>query len=100
MSTRKNKQKRPPELQARIEQTRANAHREVVSSGKIQFRLDAKTMELLLRTADEKETGAGVLARMWVVERLKAEAPDVQKQIKDIDKRLRLVEKCLVKNGK
>ena len=89
---KKNNKKRSPQLQARIEKTRSNAHQEVVSAGKIQFRLDSETMELLLHTADERGTGAGVLARMWVVERLRAETSDAPDPIKNIEKRLRLVE--------
>jgi hypothetical protein len=62
-----------PELQARVDKTRAEAHQRVVANGKIQFRLDPETMELLLRLADDRRTGAGVLARMWVCERLQHE---------------------------
>lgn len=66
-------EKLPPELQAKVDKTRADAHREAVAAGKIQFRLDPETMELLLRYADDHFIGAGVLARMWVKERLAQE---------------------------
>jgi hypothetical protein len=91
-TTKKSQKKRSTQLQARIEKTRADAHKEVVSAGKIQFRLDAETMELLLHTADERRTGAGVLARMWVVERLRSEKTG-QDPIKELDRRLRRIEK-------
>ncbi len=58
MNTMKKSNKtRSHELQARIDKTRATAHKEIVKSGKIQFRLDSETMELLLKTADERCTG-------------------------------------------
>lgn len=41
--------------------------------GSVQFRLDADKLELLNRVAAQKRTGAGVLARMWVIERLEKE---------------------------
>ncbi len=94
---KKRNKKRSPELQARIDKTRANAHKEVVISGKIQFRLDPEMMELLLHTADDRRTGAGVLARMWVIERLKTETSGKHSSIEDLDKRLRLVEKKIAK---
>jgi hypothetical protein len=89
---KKSNKKRSPELQARIDRTRAEAHKDIVAAGKIQFRLDGETMELLLHTADARGTGAGVLARMWVVERLKAETSGAQDPVKDLDRRLRIVE--------
>jgi hypothetical protein len=46
----------------------------VVKDGTIQFRLDAENMERLLKLADERGTGIGVLARMWVLERLNKES--------------------------
>lgn len=97
---KKSNTKRSPELQARINKTRADAHKEIVTAGKIQFRLDAETMELLLRTADERRTGAGVLARMWVMERLKAETVDAPDPIKDLNRRLTLLERRMAKISK
>lgn len=94
---RKAKAKRSLELQARIDRTRASAHKEVVSAGKIQFRLDPETMDLLLRTSDERGTGAGVLARMWVVERLRAETSGKQNPIEDLDRRLSLLERKIAR---
>jgi hypothetical protein len=94
---KKSNKPRSPELQARINKTRATAHKAIVSSGKIQFRLDPETMELLLKTADERGTGAGILARMWVIERLKADTSGVGNSIKDLEKRLQLVEKKIAK---
>lgn len=42
--------------------------------GSVQFRLDADKLEALNKVAAQKRTGAGVLARMWVIERLEKEA--------------------------
>jgi hypothetical protein len=96
---KKSSKSRSPELQARIDKTRATAHKEVVAAGKIQFRLDAQTMELLLKTADERCTGAGVLARMWVIERLRAETSGTTNPIEDLERRLRIVEKRIAKKA-
>ena len=56
-----------------VEQTRTAAHKRVVKDGTIQFRLDANSIERLLYLADERKMGAGVLARMWVMEQLNKE---------------------------
>jgi hypothetical protein len=62
------------QLAARAAKTKAAAHDRVVKDGTVQFRVDAENMERLLKLADERQTGAGVLARMWVLERLNKEA--------------------------
>lgn len=54
-------------------------------------------MELLLRIADERETGAGVLARMWMVERLRAETSGTANYMKELNKRLILVEEKIAR---
>jgi hypothetical protein len=64
---------RKEEARKRIRQTKDAAHERVVKDGTIQFRLDAANMERLLKVADECQTGAGVLARMWVLDRLNNE---------------------------
>lgn len=65
----------PKTLAERAKRTKAAAHKRVVKDGTIQFRCDAENMERLLKLADERRTGAGVLARMWVLERLNKETP-------------------------
>jgi len=60
-------------LKERAQKTRIAAHKRVIKDGTVQFRLDAVNMERLLGLADEKRTGAGILARMWVLERLNKE---------------------------
>jgi hypothetical protein len=65
---------RQKRLEERAAKTRASAHDRVVKDGTIQFRLDAENMERLLKLADERGTGTGVLARMWVLERLNKES--------------------------
>ncbi len=59
--------------QARIDQMRAEAKKEVAIRGTVQYRLDEETMLRLMRIADLKKTPFGVLARMWMVERLSQE---------------------------
>jgi lipoate-protein ligase A len=68
-----NRQKR---LEERAAKTRAAAHDRVIQDGTIQFRLDAENMDRLLKFADERRTGTGVLARMWVLEKLNKETID------------------------
>ncbi len=46
----------------------------------VQFRLDSDKMELLSTVAKERRTGAGVLARMWVLERLEKETSSKEGQ--------------------
>jgi hypothetical protein len=60
-------------LKERARETKSAAHKRVIKDGTIQFRLDAENMERLLTLADKKRTGAGVLARMWVLDRLNKE---------------------------
>jgi hypothetical protein len=67
------KTKRPIWVQNAVNEARKEAHQKVVERGQVQFRLDPEYMEDLLRLADEKGTGYGVLARMWVCERLEQE---------------------------
>jgi hypothetical protein len=58
---------------ARIDKMRAEAKKEVAVRGTVQFRLDEETMLRLIHIADLKKTPFGVLARMWMVERLSQE---------------------------
>lgn len=58
------------EIKDRIKKTKEAARARVVKDGTIQFRIDAENMERLLKAADTCKTGAGVLARMWVIEHL------------------------------
>lgn len=48
--------------------------KDVVPAGTVQFRIDSEIQDLLTRVANHKRTPPGVLARMWVVERLYEEA--------------------------
>ncbi len=66
-------QDRKKRLEDRARKTRAQAHERVIKDATIQFRLDADNMERILTLADERRTGVGVLARMWVLERLNQE---------------------------
>lgn len=60
-------------LEKRVRKTRALAHERIIKDATVQFRLDSEGMERLLTLADERRTGVGVLARMWVLERLNLE---------------------------
>jgi len=66
--------KRTTRLKERAKRTRSAAHERVIKDGTIQFRLDAANMERLLKLADDRRIGAGVLSRMWVLERLNHES--------------------------
>lgn len=80
-------------LTERAEKTRKAAHERVVKRGILHFRLDQETMEKLLRLADQRKTGAGVLARMWVVERLEQELNHGVSPLRyDIETRLKALE--------
>jgi uncharacterized protein YfaQ (DUF2300 family) len=59
--------------QERAEKTKAGAKKDVAQRGTIQYRLDEETMLRLMKVADSKKTPVGVLARMWMVERLSLE---------------------------
>ncbi|MFN8657153.1 MAG: hypothetical protein U0105_12510 [Candidatus Obscuribacterales bacterium] len=56
--------------------------RAVTPASTVQFRVDGEIMELLNRVANHKRTPSGVLARMWVVERLYEEAEKMRAQEK------------------
>lgn len=69
----KSNKNRPAQLDNVVSAIRQEAHEKVLSRGLVQFRLDTDYMQRLLETADEKGLGYGVLARMWVCERLEQE---------------------------
>ena len=75
---------RKKQLEERIQKTRAAAHNRVVKDGTVQFRLDADNMEKILKLSDERRTGSGVLARMWVLERLKQEIGEVTSPVPEL----------------
>jgi|LakMenEpi03Aug12_release.lakeMendotaPanAssembly.Ray.scaffolds.fasta_scaffold288953_2 hypothetical protein len=54
----------------RVDKLRAAAKKNVAQRGTVQYRLDEETMSRLMKVADAKKTPVGVLARMWMVERL------------------------------
>jgi hypothetical protein len=66
--------------QARIEKMRSEAKKEVAVRGTVQYRLDEQTMLRLMHVADVKKTPFGVLARMWMVERLDKEEQSLAKR--------------------
>lgn len=59
--------------QQRLERLKSKAKTELSVAGTVQFRLDEKTMLLLMKAADQKKLPLGTLVRMWTVERLAAE---------------------------
>ena len=56
--------------QQRLERLKSKAKTELSVAGTVQFRLDEKTMLLLMKAADQKKLPLGSLVRMWTVERL------------------------------
>lgn len=67
------KKKRPAIVEAQMNNLKRKAHERVLARGLVQFRLDADYMQRLLEIADSKGLGYGVLARMWICERLEEE---------------------------
>jgi hypothetical protein len=65
--------KRPANIEIAIKKIRAESHARVLDRGLVQFRLDKNYMGELLKIADDKGLGYGVLARMWICERLEQE---------------------------
>ena len=65
--------KRPTYVEAAMKSLRQQAHQRVLERGLVQFRLDENYMQKLLEIADGKGLGYGVLARMWLCERLEEE---------------------------
>lgn len=57
----------------RVDRLRGEAKKNVTQRGTVQYRLDEETMSRLMKVADSKKTPVGVLARMWMVERLDLE---------------------------
>ncbi len=83
----KGNKKRPDFIDKQMNEIRQEAHENVLARGLVQFRLDRKSMQRLLETADAKGLGYGVLARMWLCERLEQEQSNLSKssmQAKDI----------------
>ena len=60
-------------IEQRMNRLRAKAKKELSIAGTVQFRVDEKTMLLLMKAADDKKVPLGTLVRMWTVERLKLE---------------------------
>lgn len=70
--------KRPKGLERQIEDLKSEAHNNVVDRGTVQFRLDAENMNRLLKEADRRGLGYGVLARQWTLEKLATEQQSEQ----------------------
>jgi len=86
-----------------IKALKKEAHERVVARGLIQFRLDRERMEELLTMADQKGTGYGVLARMWVCDRLEQERKGLQEtpETKQLRRLIREeIEKALKPSGR
>jgi hypothetical protein len=78
---------RPISVNKAIKNLKQDAHERVMDRGLVQFRLDKNYMQRLLKMSDEKGLGYGVLARMWICERLEQEssvAPSPLKQIRNL----------------
>lgn len=64
---------RPAAIEEQMSKIRLEAHENVLARGLVQYRLDKNSMQRLLEIADAKGLGYGVLARMWLCERLEEE---------------------------
>jgi hypothetical protein len=86
--------KRPKGIEKQIKELKAEAHSNVSERGTVQFRLDPENMSRLLKEADRKGTGYGVLARQWTLERLSAdESKDLlQDRLSSIESSLKNLE--------
>lgn len=71
----RSKKEIPPAERAR--KTQEAARQRVIQRGIVQFRADPEIMELLLRVAEYKRMPTGVMARAWIVERLRKEAAEI-----------------------
>jgi len=85
----KGNKKRPDFVEKQMNEIKEEAHESVLARGLVQFRLNRNSMQRLLETADAKGLGYGVLARMWLCERLEQEQPKPVElnspiQVKDI----------------
>ncbi len=58
--------KRPLKLSAAMAAIKNEAHERVLKRGLVQYRLDENLMAELLKVADDRGLGYGVLARMWL----------------------------------
>lgn len=65
--------KTKPSLAEQMQRTKEQAKKEVAFRGVVQYRVDEETMLRLMAIADKKKVPFGVLARMWMVERLDKE---------------------------
>lgn len=78
----KDKKKDNAEALTRQRDEARQRERDSEPAGTVQFRMDAEMMTLLTKVANHKRTPAGVLARMWVVERLHEEAEKLRSRDK------------------
>ena len=60
-------------LKKRIEKTRREATERVNKEALVQFRIEAHVLDALWAEANKRCLPVGVLARMWVLERLQQE---------------------------
>jgi hypothetical protein len=67
-----------------VEGIQQDARRRVINRGILHFRLSPDLMEMLLEVAEYKQVGAGILARMWVVEHLREEAARLHGQLPSV----------------
>ncbi len=76
----KNKDKEiTPKDRRKLDKVYAEARQRVIKRGIVQFRADAEIMDMLLQVADYKRVPAGVLARSWIVEKLRKEFASMNK---------------------
>lgn len=77
----KNKDKEIPSKDRRtLDKAYLEARQRVIKRGIVQFRADTEIMDMLLQVADYKRVPAGVLARSWIVEKLRKEFAVMKKR--------------------
>ena len=70
--------KRPTKTQKRFEQGRAAARQRVIERGIVAVRADPAMMDLLLTVEEHARVPYGVIARSWVMDRLRQESKNIE----------------------
>ena len=89
------KRPRPKGIEKAINAIKAEARENTAERGTVQFRLDTTSMCNLLKVADDKRTGFGVLARLWVLERLNQEMAGSTSKGSDMNAQLSSIQESL-----
>lgn len=69
MTTRKNRPKRPPEIDEAVKEFRTASRAELAKKEVVQFRMDTDDLQKLYQVCALKKRPVGTLVREWVLER-------------------------------